>query len=87
MAIERSIDAESPQRLAERLIEEIRILRAARNDRLDVEARVKAYEAQFGLPSSEIHDALDRGDLVETLDVCNWIMDYEWLSHLDDDRR
>jgi len=85
MAIERPIEAETPHSLAERPIEEMRVLQKARAYRLQVAARVRAYEEQFGLPSSDIHDAIDRGDLVETLDVCNWIMDYEWLSQLDDD--
>ncbi|MND09925.1 hypothetical protein D3C83_336340 [compost metagenome] len=41
----------------------------------ELRIRVLAYEAQFGIPSSEIHEAIEDGRLVETLDVCEWIMD------------
>ncbi|MFT4038144.1 MAG: hypothetical protein QM692_08205 [Thermomicrobiales bacterium] len=42
-------------------------------------ARVAAYEQQFGIPSCDIHRAIDAGELLETVDVCRWIMDYESL--------
>ncbi|HET9661464.1 MAG TPA: hypothetical protein VFP05_14095 [Thermomicrobiales bacterium] len=45
-----------------------------------LQARVLAYEAQFGIPSSEIHEAIDDGRLRETFDVTKWIMDFEMLS-------
>jgi hypothetical protein len=48
--------------------------------------RVAAYERQFGLPSSEIHAAIDRGDLIETWEVCGWIMDYESLLRAESRR-
>lgn len=79
MAIEHRIAAESPDAQAERLLDEIRVLRKARAYRREVETRVRAYEARFGLPSSEIHAAIDRGDLVETWEVCRWIIAYESL--------
>jgi hypothetical protein len=48
--------------------------------RAETVARVRAYEEQFGMRSEDIHDAIERGDLTETLDVCRWIFDYESLS-------
>jgi len=48
--------------------------------------RVAACERQFGLPSSEIHAAIDRGDLIETWEVCRWIMEYESLLRADSAR-
>ena len=41
--------------------------------------RVAAYERQYGIPSAEVHAAIDRGDLIETWEVCGWIFDYESL--------
>ncbi|HYO28995.1 MAG TPA: hypothetical protein VER37_00320 [Thermomicrobiales bacterium] len=35
--------------------------------------RVVADERRFGLPSADTHAAIDRGDLVETFDVCRWM--------------
>ena len=46
----------------------------------ELRSRVLAYEAQFGIPSSEVHEAIEDGRLVETLDVCEWIMDFEVLE-------
>lgn len=64
----------------ERQLREMREdLPAQRQRRRELAAQVAAYEARFGLPSTEIHDAIDDGRLVETLDVCNWIIDYERL--------
>lgn len=50
----------------------------ARN-RAKIDARIKKYEAQYGMKSDEVHDAIERGDLTETLEVCDWIMDYDFL--------
>ena len=41
--------------------------------------RIAGYEARFGIPSSEVHQAIDRGELRETLDVCHWLIDYDLL--------
>jgi hypothetical protein len=43
-------------------------------------SRVLAYEEQFGIPSSEVHEAIEDGRLQETLEVCDWIMDIEILQ-------
>jgi hypothetical protein len=45
-----------------------------------LQVRVKAYEEQFGIASTEIHAAIDDGRLQETFDVTNWIIDFEMLS-------
>lgn len=37
--------------------------------------RVLAYEAQFGIQSCDVHDAIEDGRLQETLEVCEWLMD------------
>lgn len=42
--------------------------------------RVRAYEEQFGIPSDEVHEAIEDGRLQETLEVCDWIMDIELLT-------
>jgi len=47
--------------------------------RAELEARVRDREAQYGIASSEVHAAIDDGRLIETEDVCDWIMDYELL--------
>jgi hypothetical protein len=41
--------------------------------------RVQGFEAKFGIPSERIHQAIDEGTLVETLEVCHWIMEYDLL--------
>jgi len=42
-------------------------------------SRVRACEVKFNIRSSDIHRAIDAGDLVETAEVCRWIMDYDML--------
>ena len=50
-------------------------------DRLkEIESHVRAFESQFGIPSERIHEAIDAGELTETEDVCEWIMEYELLQ-------
>lgn len=45
----------------------------------ELEARVAAYESKYGIPSSEVHAAIERKELRETLEVCDWLMDYHSL--------
>lgn len=42
--------------------------------------RVQAMEARYRIASADIHDAIEAGTILETFDVCNWIMDYEILK-------
>lgn len=48
--------------------------------RAELEARIKDYEARYRRPSDSIHDAIDRGEITETQEVCRWIMDYDVLQ-------
>lgn len=50
----------------------------------ELRASVKRYEARYGMASERIHDAIDAGLLVEDLDVCNWIFDYELLRDIEE---
>lgn len=40
---------------------------------------VEQCEAKHGIPSEEIHQAIDDGRLEETFEVCRWIFAYERL--------
>ncbi len=79
MVTKRSEAKETVEQTVARLSREMAdpVLMAARFEQL--RNRVAAYEREFGLPSADIHGAIDRGDLVETWEVCKWIMDYESL--------
>ncbi len=44
-----------------------------------ISARVRLYEHKFQLRSSDVHRAIDAGELTETSEVCRWIMDYNVL--------
>ena len=52
---------------------------------MTLRSRVLAYEEQFGIPSSDVHDAIEDGRLQETLEVCEWIIDFERLDPSYDD--
>jgi hypothetical protein len=45
-----------------------------------LDAEVRAQEARYGIASDDIHAAIEDGRLVETGDVCDWLMDYELLE-------
>jgi hypothetical protein len=51
----------------ERLLEETRMI-------------VKGYELKFGIQSEHIHDAIDSGQLVESNEVCHWLIQFDILS-------
>lgn len=42
--------------------------------------RLRGHELKHGMRSSEVHAAIDRKELQETLEVCNWLMDYHDLE-------
>jgi hypothetical protein len=48
----------------------------------ELKENVARCEAKFGIPSEDIHDAIEEGRLVETLEVCDWIMDYNSLQRI-----
>jgi hypothetical protein len=52
---------------------------------LELKERVTHYEQRYGMPSDRIHEAIDAGELIEDLDVCHWIMDYELLQSAEED--
>jgi hypothetical protein len=45
--------------------------------------RVKHYEDLYGIASQNIHRAIDAGELAETLEVCQWIFDYNLLRRVE----
>lgn len=45
-------------------------------------ARIAAYEAHYGVPSQDIHHAIDQHTPPETEAVCDWLMDYALLTLL-----
>ena len=72
-------EAITPQDLVQRLLRERDDPRLMEQRRAELEARVAAFEARFGLPSDRIHEAIESGQLEETVEVCDWIFDYETL--------
>lgn len=71
---------QNPEELAAALLRERETLLEQQAEIVALQARVAAYEQKFGIPSAWIHDAIDRGELIETLEVCDWIMDVEQLQ-------
>jgi hypothetical protein len=46
---------------------------------LELRRSLKQYEDRYNLPSDRLHAALAAGDLTETLDVCDWLIQYSLL--------
>lgn len=70
----------SSQALADQLLAEQDVIKRYVENMKAIHSRVLACEEKFGIPSSEIHEAIDDGRLVETLEVCEWIFDVELLE-------
>jgi len=69
---------------AEQQAEELLRQRAERvgfdRRRTELEDRVKLYERRYGMPSSAVHAAIERGELKENQEVCRWIIDNDLLE-------
>lgn len=70
------------QRLAAQLLGQLQVVDEYTEYLRLVVDRVQAMEHQHGIASADIHAAIEAGEIRETLDVCNWIMDYEILKRL-----
>ena len=68
----------------EQLIEEFKSYREdpeqIRRDEEDLKERLRGYEQKYGMRSADVHAAIDRKELQETLEVCDWLMDYHDLE-------
>jgi hypothetical protein len=72
----------TPHGLAKQLLAEQAVIERYLESVRELEAQVLAYEQQFGIPSSDVHEAIDDGRLQETEDVCDWILDFEMLERV-----
>jgi hypothetical protein len=70
----------TPHGLAKQLLAEQAVIERYLESVSELKAQVLAYEQQFGIPSSEVHEAIDDGRLDETLEVCNWLIDIDMLE-------
>ena len=73
----------SPSELPTKILEERMILRRHREERAALRLRIAANEARFGIASSELHQAIDDGRIVETSEVCDWLIDIELLTRIE----
>lgn len=72
--------APTSKELSDQLLAEREVIERYFEQVNTLRSRVLAYEEQFGILSSEVHEAIDDGRLQETLEVCKWIIDFERLS-------
>lgn len=70
----------TPQEIAEQLLAEQAVIERYLDSVSALEAQILAYEQKYGIPSSEVHEAIESGQLRETLEVCNWLLDIEMLE-------
>ncbi|MBA3450489.1 MAG: hypothetical protein H0T18_04680 [Chloroflexia bacterium] len=49
----------------------------------EIRESVRQYEERYGMSSDRIHDAIDAGELIEVLDVCDWIFQYNLLQRVE----
>ena len=46
---------------------------------IELRRSVKSYEDRYNMPSDRLQAALAAGDISETLDVCDWLIQYSML--------
>lgn len=73
----------TPRPTAEELLAQLDDPDLLARNRAALAARIRAYEARYGMPSAAARAAVDRGDLRETHDVCRWLIDYELFARVD----
>jgi hypothetical protein len=73
-------NALTPAELAEQLLGDAMVIGRFVESTRELQVNIRAYEERFGISSEDIHAAIEDGRLVETEDVCDWIMDYELLK-------
>ncbi len=66
--------------LADELLAECDVIKRYVEQMDELRSRVLACEDRFGIPSSEVHEAIEDGRLQETLEVCEWLMDVYMLE-------
>jgi predicted transcriptional regulator len=76
------IDREIEQRLKE-LLEQRHDIQHQEKMLAELRESVKQYEARYGMSSDRVHDAIEAGELVEDLDVCDWIFQYNLLRRVE----
>ena len=70
----------TPEQLAEELLRQSHVPGRHSAYLATLEVRVAMAERRYNLASDQIHAAIDAGKLEETLEVCNWIIDYDLLE-------
>ena len=58
---------------------DLAVLRRVSSRRDELRARLAAFEAKVGIPTSDLHSAIDDGRLIESAEVVDWIMADEIL--------
>lgn len=48
-----------------------------------IRERVAECERRHGIATADVHAAIEERRLVETLEVCTWLMDADLLARLD----
>ncbi|MDI3340000.1 MAG: hypothetical protein QJR03_05645 [Sphaerobacter sp.] len=77
----------APQSLSEELLRQRAILLQQEELLAALRARVADFERRFALPSDRVHEAIEDGSLVETEEICDWIIDDESLRAASAARR
>jgi hypothetical protein len=73
----------TPSELAEALIRQRQVLQNHYAMLRNLRARIAANEAHYGLPSAEVHQAIDDGRIEETHQVCKWLIDIDLLERIE----
>jgi hypothetical protein len=78
-----AMDSMIPSDLADTLAQQRRILQDHYEVLRALRTRIAENEVRYGIPASDVHQAIDDGRLEETHDVCKWLIDIDLLERLE----
>jgi hypothetical protein len=64
----------TPDEVAKQILGERDVIKKHFENMVEMKARIARYESKFGIASDQVHHAIDRGELTETDEVCDWIL-------------
>lgn len=68
-----------PKSMADELLRQREVLRQHHEIIRAVQERIAIYEERYSLVSAEVPEAIERGTLIESAEVCDWLIDIDLL--------
>lgn len=77
------MSASTSSEIAQKLLDQQAILKDHYEMLRSLRARIRENEIKFGVPATEVHQAIDDGRIDETFEVTKWLMDIHRLERIE----